>query len=426
MKNEQIAIIGGSLNGNSGAEAMLNTAIKRLEQKIPNAVFGIYTPYYKDDSILWDNTRFKKIYLIDASPIKLVSLIFPLSVLAGLLKFFGFNAAKNIFPESIRFLWESDVCIDIAGVSFIDSRLKFLPYNVLSIYPFFLMQVPVIKYAQATGPYKKLMNRLFARHCLKKCEHVFVRGKKSFQHIDGLQIPATKYSLSTDVSFCSHMGDSLTVNNLSLNDFLSEISKKKAEGRILIGICPSSVIFESAEKMGQNYIDFLIDLARSLSRKKYHIVFFANATKEHKPHIFRNNDLPLIYDIVNKISFSDISAYKANVNADGVKSIINCLDICVVSRFHAMIFSLIMKKPVFVIGWSHKYMEIMEQFELSEYVVDFREANIKKILQAIDSIFEHVQRIDYSIDSHIEEVKSIALQQIDFTQNFLSKQNKKR
>jgi colanic acid/amylovoran biosynthesis protein len=420
MKNKRVAIIGGSLNGNSGAEAMLNTVIRKIEQNFPQAEFGIFTPYYKDDAILWKDDLFKKISLIDASPIKLVFLIFPLSILAGFFKSNGFNRFKNLFPEPIRYLWKSDVCIDISGVCFIDNRMLFLPFNILSIYPSFLMQVPVIKYAQATGPYKNKINRIFAKHCLKKCQHIFARGTKTFQYIHDLKIPETHYSLSTDVSFCSDIGDCLTVNNPSLEVFLADILRKKEAGKILIGLCPSSVIYENLKKMGTCYSDFLTKLTNSLlSNKNYHIVFFANATKEHKPQTFRNNDLPLIVEIAGKISASTISAYTANVNADGVKSIINCLDLCVVSRFHAMIFALTLKKPVFVIGWSHKYMEVMEQFELGEYAVDFRDTNINEIKDIIVNMVEKKEMIEELIANHIDQARSVASGQIDFTQKLL-------
>jgi polysaccharide pyruvyl transferase WcaK-like protein len=420
MKNIQIAIIGGSLNGNSGAEAMLNTAIRKIEQKFPQASFGIFTPYYKDDLILWKNDRFNKITLIDASPKKLVFIIFPLSILAGFFKYIRLNIVKKIFPEPIRFLWESDVCIDIAGVSFIDSRLIFLPFNILSIYPSFLMQVPVVKYAQATGPYNNFINRFFARLCLKQCNHIFARGTKTFQYIQGLKIAETRYSLSTDVCFCSEMGDCLTENNPSLNDFLTEISEKKATGKILIGICPSSVIFEKLKKMGTSYVDFLTDLTNSLvTHENYHIVIFANATKEHKPQTFRNNDLPLIVEVADKINSSCISSYTANLNADGVKSIINCLDLCVVSRFHAMIFALTLRKPIFVIGWSHKYLEVMEQFGLSEYIADFRDTDFNEIEDVIVNMVAKKEMIEQLIDRHIDRARLDAFKQIDFTRKLL-------
>jgi colanic acid/amylovoran biosynthesis protein len=42
--------------------------------------------------------------------------------------------------------------IDLAGVSFIDGREKFLPFNILTILPAMLLGVPVVKFAQAMGP----------------------------------------------------------------------------------------------------------------------------------------------------------------------------------------------------------------------------------------------------------------------------------
>jgi len=42
-----------------------------------------------------------------------------------------------------------------------------------------------------------------------------------------------------------------------------------------------------------------------------------------------------------------------------------------VSRFHAMVGALSIGVPVAVVGWSHKYLEVMKQFGLEEFVFDY-------------------------------------------------------
>jgi len=416
---KRIVITGGSLNGNSGAEAMLNTVIRRIQEVLPNAEFGIFTPYYKDDNLLWRHNVPEKIKLIDASPLILLIKIFPLSIIAGFFKIIRFKNAIKIFPKSIRFIWQADACIDIAGVSFIDNRLKFLPFNILSIYPAFLMRVPVIKYAQATGPYNNIINRIFARHCFKKCEHVFARGDKTFQYLQSLKIPKQKYSLSTDIAFCGKPGDSFISKMPHFDVFISEITSNKKNNKKIIGVCPSSVIYSQSLKQGFQYVDFMTDLCIKLIEKDYHVVLFANATKAHKPNTYRNNDIPLIIQISDRIKSPNISSYKGNLNADEVKTIIESVDFCLVSRFHAMIFALTLKKPLFVIGWSHKYKEVMNQFGLSKYIVDYKSSNMDEILSVVDYICLNMHYIETVIEKHLETVKTISYQQVKYTLNLL-------
>lgn len=423
---KRIVITGGSLNGNSGAEAMLVTAIKRIQEKYPDAEFGIFTPYFKDDNILWKPEKFdNKISLIDASPIKLALIIFPFSIIAGFFKLIKFNFVKSLLPKQVKYLWDTNLFLDVAGVSFIDSRIKFLPFNILSIYPAFLLQVPVIKCAQATGPYKKFLNRISAKHCFKKCNQIFARGEQTFKHLQELNISDKKYQLSTDIAFCNKIGDSITTENFDLDKFLVDAKNNNFQNRKLVGFCPSSVVEQISDKQGIDYIVFLEELSVQLITKGYYLVFFPNATKDHKPDLRRNNDIPLINDLTERLAKRELrqyySAFTKNLNTDGVKILIKNIDFSIVSRFHAMIFALTLEKPVFVLGWSHKYLEIMEQFGLEKYVVDYQSTEINNIISSIDEISKNADQISNQISQKIETVKKLAYKQIELMIEILSK-----
>jgi len=422
---KRIVITGGSLNGNSGAEAMLVTAIKRIQEKNPDAEFGIFTPYFNDDKILWDSEKYgDKISLIDASPIKLALIIFPFSIFAGLFKLLKLNFMKSIMPKQVKYLWDANLFLDVAGVSFIDSRVKFIPFNILSIYPAFLLKVPVIKCAQATGPYKKIINRISAKHCLKKCNKTFARGNQTLKHLQELKIPVTKYELSTDIAFCNKIGDSITSENHNLDDFFVKLKSDNTNNKQFVGFCPSSVVEQISDKEGIDYLGFLEEFSEKLINKGYYLVIFPNATKEHKPELRRNNDIPLIQDLTSRLSKKHLektfSAYTTNLNTDGVKTLINNLDFSIVSRFHAMIFALSLEKPVFVLGWSHKYLEVMAQFGLEKYVVDYQVTKIEKLVEDIEDISKNKDEITQQISQNIEKVKEIAFKQINLMNEILS------
>jgi colanic acid/amylovoran biosynthesis protein len=408
---KKIVITGGSLNGNSGAEAMLVTTIQRLKENIPNAEFGIFTPYPKDDRIVWQEV--KDIYLLDSSPIKLAFVIFPLSIIGGVLKFFKLNFFRKVFPFPIRFLWEASVLIDVAGVAFIDSRMKFLPFNVLSIYPAFLLKVPVIKFAQAVGPFNKKINRLLAVHCFNKLEHLFARGDKTMEHLQTLSLKDDKFSLAADVAFCNKDGDSITVENyIKLEKTIQIVKSIKETKKKVIGLCPSSVLARS--KNGEEYIETIVGIIKELIEKNVYVVVFPNATKEHKPELWRNNDLPLVSRLEEIFGqeTKDLTFVNYNLNADGVKSLINILDSVIVSRFHAMVFALSLKTPVFVLGWSHKYMEVMKQFSLQQYVVDFKNSNNKEVLAGIFEMFDNEKQIIQKIEQELPKVRNQSYLQI--------------
>ena len=61
----------------------------------------------------------------------------PFTIIFAFFNFIGFDAGKRICPRSVRLLSQCDLLIDLAGVSFIDGREKFLPFNILTLAPAF-------------------------------------------------------------------------------------------------------------------------------------------------------------------------------------------------------------------------------------------------------------------------------------------------
>jgi polysaccharide pyruvyl transferase WcaK-like protein len=73
-----------------------------------------------------------------------------------------------------------------------------------------------------------------------------------------------------------------------------------------------------------------------------------------------------------------------------------------VSRFHAMIAALSAKQPVIVLGWSHKYKEVMDSFELGSLVYDYKQADFSIILNSIESIVEDDTEVTAKLNRHLE------------------------
>lgn len=414
----KIGITGGSFNGNTGAEAMLVTTIARLREQLPDVKFGVFSPYYSDDHLVFENCR--QIRLYNFSPLYLAFFVFPLSIVASLFKHLGMDTFKVLFPKEIQFLWNCDLIVDIAGVSFIDGREKFLPYNVLSIYPGFLFKTPVVKYAQAIGPNRHPLNRLLARRCLSKCQHLFARGEKTLSFLKELRLPDQQFSPSSDIAFVHQINDSLAVgyqqkDKDSFQSFMDKNSRKP-----VIGICPSSVL--SKGEKGRDYLDHITSLINLLGEKGFNLVLFPNATKSHRPRTSRNNDLPLLAELKKRvITRPNCHFIESDLNSSDVREIIRKLDLTVVSRFHAMIFSLLEETPPVIISWSHKYKEVMDQFELGHHVIDHQSMDPEQLSYFVSKLMEQSSQVIDCIKKHLPEIQAQARQQIDYAVELIEK-----
>ncbi|MCG8071354.1 MAG: hypothetical protein N0C86_05165, partial [Candidatus Thiodiazotropha taylori] len=139
---KSVSIIAATISGNRGAEAMLTTTIGEIRQRYPDCRFNVFSYYPEQDSVL---NRDDRVTVYSATPLAIVALLLPFSILFALFKLPLLNKLLGIFPAPLQALDQSDVLIDLAGVAFIDGREKFLPYNVLTLVPAFLLNTPVVK-----------------------------------------------------------------------------------------------------------------------------------------------------------------------------------------------------------------------------------------------------------------------------------------
>ena len=150
--NRQFSLIGATITGNQGAAAMLETSIAEISKRIPDAHFVVHSYFPEADKQACAANNVK---VVDASPKALVLTAFP-AVIDGIIRHLGFRLPNFLVTENLRELRNSAVLLDISGISLADGREKFLPFNLLCVWPAMLEGTPVVKLSQAMGPVKKI------------------------------------------------------------------------------------------------------------------------------------------------------------------------------------------------------------------------------------------------------------------------------
>lgn len=422
---KKISIIGATISGNRGAECMLSTVIGRVRENDPDVLINVYSYYPEDDRRL---CRDKKIKIFSTTPIYLAFVVFPSAIMLGLLKLARLSFLKSLFPKAVRVLEDSDVLIDIAGVSFMDGRLKFIPFNILTIFPAMAVQTPVVKFAQALGSFKNPLVSIPAKIFLSGCTKIFARGETTEQNLRDLKLHKNILGSAADLAFLHKNSYSLSAENSKyLNSLVSKIEKLKERNETIIGLCPSSVIATKAHKEKWNYVQLLTDIIRLLSRKGFAVLLFPNATRE-KSRKLRNNDLPVIEKTARYLAaFNEyprnLLIVTKDINTTGIKTLLGYCDLSIVSRFHAMISSFVLEKPLIVMGWGHKYQEVMEQFDLGEFVFDYKSKHPEELLDKVVSALERKKNISENIKNKLPEVRENSYKQFEFIFDMLSKDN---
>lgn len=403
------SIIAATAYGNRGAQAMLETVVGRIRAEKPDARFHVYTYYPADDRRLVSGHG---LTLHSSTPAALVLWLFPLSLLFGLLRRIVGRGVCRLAPASIRGLVESVALVDLAGVSFIDGREKFLPFNMLTLLPAWLLGTPIVKLSQAVGPFRKPVNRALARFMLPKCRMVWARGGQTRQFLEQSGFQGLTMAQADDIAFNHRDAYALTdEGGEALAAGLERIAAMRTGARGVVGICPSSVVAVQSAKQGGDYEAILADLVSSLTRSGLLVVLFPNATRAVDPVAQRNNDLPVLRRLRDASVDAVVPApvvFDFDINATGIKRVIAATDIVLVSRFHAMVGALSLGVPAAVLGWSHKYAEVMARFGLEANVMDYKRLDRAALLERVSTVFDQRQQMRDSILEHLPAVKASA------------------
>jgi coenzyme F420-reducing hydrogenase beta subunit len=134
------------------------------------------------------------------------------------------------------------------------------------------------------------------------------------------------------------------------------------------------------------------------------VLIIANGARIHsdKP---RNNDLMICDAVYEGVQNKDmVRWYHREMDAEEIRSYISRCRFLVASRFHAMIGALEKKVPVLLVGWSHKYQEVLDFFQLGQYAIDFSHLTTEELLKEFDKFVASEADIRRKLEEHYEEV----------------------
>lgn len=404
----KVAVIGSSFTGNKGAAAMLESAIVHLTERHPGIEISHFSMYPISDAAL---NPYPNVRVLNASPLHLGIAINGGALCWRVLPFLR-PLIRRATPE-VAAIAEADVLLDQGGITFVDGRGKYLVYNIASILPALFVKTPIVKCAQALGPFRKRTNRFWARRLLPRVTTVVSRGAVTHEHLLGLGL--TNVIPGADLAFA------LDIGKTDIEAARKAVDLGFFAGKNVVGISPSQVLRTSIEADGGNYvanvvaqIDFITE---TLSRP---VLLLAHSARPGSDKL-HNNDLPVCRDIHARVaSPTKVLFPDAELSSQVLRHLIGRCDLLVASRFHAMVSSLAMGVPTFVIGWSHKYREVLDMFGLADWAVAAEDVTLAVFGDRIIQLDREKTIIRKQIEAHLPEVTSMALSQLDIIDRVVS------
>ena len=389
-QSRNFAIIAATFTGNRGAEAMLLTTIEQIHKRFPTANIHVLSYAPHEDRAWLSSHPISRVFIHDATPKQIALQWCPGAALAKVIGKGAMLPAEH--GQNIPALLNVDALFDLAGVAFIDGREKFLPFNVLTVAPFMIHGVPVYKMSQAIGPITSLPNKVCAKMVLPFCKRVVARGKTTLEHLSAFGL-GTNVRHAPDVSFLLRPAAGPVPPQSRTFD---------------VGIMPSSVV----ARKRPDYEDLIVSLTNKLMERGLRVSLIAHSWKEGTEKPF-NNDLPLVKKIASRVTLGAVSILGPGLDARGLKQVVGDHKTIITSRFHGMIAALDTETPPIVLGWSHKYREVLERFGLGHCALPTSSTSAEALAQKTDEILRDIETLAANLKKELPQIRHEAQSQFD-------------
>ena len=354
----RVAIIGAALSANKGAAAMVETVVSRLPDTLGECRFDLLTTYPVDDAAHVPVGA--PVQVTGLEPLRLALVEFPVACLVLVCRVLHLPTGW-VRARGCRSILRSSVVVDVAGISFVDGRgIPITVYNALMTGLPILLGVPVVKAAQALGPFRTRLNRTLARIVLPRTAAICARGERTRDHLAdlGLENVVEVADLAFSLDDSGGLPD-------GARDALAHV-----DGGYLV-VMPSAVVRGIRESNGADYVDEVATLVRRLRRATgLAVVIAPHSYRAGRPED-RMNDGPVCREVVARIADDPlVVGLDMDLSAGQLRALIAGSRLLVTSRFHAMISGLATCTPTIVVGWSHKYREVLADFGMEEMGMD--------------------------------------------------------
>ena len=337
---------------------MVESVMARLPNEMGDCHFDILTTYPDADASRIPAGADASV--VGLQPLRLALVEFPIACLALVARTLRIPLFW-VRSRGCRSMLDSSVVVDVAGISFADGRgFAIVVYNALMTGVPLLLGVPTVKAAQALGPFQSIPNKWLAALVLRRVKTVCARGARTREHLDSLggvnAVDVADLAFSLDEAAGLPSAVSTALGSIDSN---------------FIVVMPSAVVKGIFESTGGNYVSAMVSLVTEIRSKTGRSVVIA-------PHSYRAglpegrmNDGPVCREVAEACAGdSQVLGLDSDLTAGELRHLVALGSVLVTSRFHAMISGLATSTPTVVVGWSHKYKEVLDDFGLSSLGLD--------------------------------------------------------
>ena len=387
-------ITAATISGNKGAESMFTSVYQNMHSLYPDSHFYLLSYYPRADRF---SAPGPNVSVLSGTPLRLL-LITSLAFLHRVFRFFRPLARLLEREPAIRALAQADLVLDVGGITFSDGREKYLPFNIVTILPSLLMGRRTIKCSQAMGPFEHRTNRACAKWLLPKLDRILARGEQTENHL--LSLDLTNVSRASDLAFAT---DREAVAMERILTYCGQSTKQR------VGVSPSSVLYKKCRRLEIDYIGIMALFCSALQRQwDLEVVLMPHSIRLDTERL-KNNDLPIVRRIADAAEKKGrLIVVGGDLSGAEMRALIQRCDYYVASRFHAMVSALAVGVPLIVFGWGHKYFEVLKDFQMQDYALDYSELSLDKLLLQFERLMANGPALRCHCEAVLPEIRRSA------------------
>lgn len=187
----------------------------------------------------------------------------------------------------------------------------------------------------------------------------------------------------------------------------------RGPGQRIVGVLPSAVVQGKVAASGRDYVTTMARFVDELVDDGHRVLVVPHSARagSDKSH---NNDLSLCRAIVAATRTSpDVALVDAEVPDRVLRHAIGRCELFVASRFRAMVSSLAMRVPTVGVGWSHKYREVLEMFDLGDWAFDDSMLESRPFAEEVGRLDASSEMVERKLARFLPIVESRAAEQAD-------------
>jgi polysaccharide pyruvyl transferase WcaK-like protein len=257
-----------------------------------------------------------------------------------------------------------------------------------------LMRTRLVYLSVGAGPFKTPLGKWFFRSALSSASYRSFRDEESLRWMHRIGMHKVTH-VCPDMAFGITMG--------APPDAVPLRPGKRM--RVGINALPYyhaewSALMEHDGIGYDAYIDVIADFVNLLLKRDCVPVFFHSQVGDE----FLDVDIAAAVDMKRRDTrWREVAGFSEAATPEDLLIEISKLDMVVASRFHAVLFSYLLGKPVLGISYHYKIDDLMRRMDQAPYLLDIRALTLERLAEAF-TVLEHDVRIGvWSMDNDIVE-----------------------